>query len=264
ETWHPVDSSVDGAATTSTAGVHMPARILGEVPVAEDGSVYATVPSNTPFRVQYLDKNRMVVGRQHNRWLYVYPGEHFQQATKRELYTQQCGKCHGAVSGNPSDITTPPDVTTSASTTLARYENRNLLEPKDPVDLGEQTRRTVDFASDVQPILDRRCNGGTCHGSNSPAAGVDLSATPTEHYSTAYEELLAAGEGSGGGNRYVDAASGRARTSHLVEIVRGEEFDAPKSIAGHPSVEVPDDEVLTIVRWIETGAHYEVSETDGR
>ena len=83
-------------------------------------------------------------------------------------------------------------------------------------------------------------------------------AAPTARYDAAYEALVARGEGSLGGFRYVDVVGTTARGSHLVERLLGEELDAPRALdqarahRGEPPLS--DDEVRTIARWIEAGS----------
>lgn len=267
--WGPIDSkdSLPGPTTNTTAGHHLPSRILGEVPVEPDGSVSVRLPPNTPFRTQFLDEQKMVVGRPHNRWLYAWPGQHFKQSTLPELYDQRCAGCHGSSTGRPIDAWRQPDATSSASLTLARYDDADPLKPRPPLELGDDTRKTVDFRSDIEPIIDAHCTNHGCHSAASSAGGLNLSTTETEHYSVAYEHLLAKGSGSKHGMKYIDQAAGRARTSYLVEVLRDTELNAPRELQPHPPLQLSDEEILTVVRWIETGAHYDLADmvdVDGR
>jgi hypothetical protein len=90
------------------------------------------------------------------------------------------------------------------------------------------------------------------------AAGLSLTTAPTARYDVAYESLVALGEGSRHGFRYVDVTGTSARGSHLVERVLGEELDAPRSTRGAPphrgSPPLDDDALRALARWIEAGA----------
>jgi hypothetical protein len=148
---------------------------------------------------------------------------------------------------------------------LSRFEQQNPRRPIEPPAVGPSTRIELDFQRDVQPILDRRCV--SCHGQTAPAAGLNLSGTPTEHFSRAYDALLAPGTGSGGGRAYVDDGDGRARTSFLIELLTGTELDAPRAVVGgaHPAVgegagPLTEDELLSVIRWIELGATFRGTE----
>ena len=253
---------VAGAGTTTSLSGHGPARILSEQALAADGTFQARIDVGVSFRVQGLDADRMTVGTMHNRWYYLAPGQKLVQGTAASAYDQRCAPCHGATDGDPDHAFTRPDVLTSASVTLSRYHDGDARRPIEATRLGDETRITVDFVSDVQPILTRACAVEGCHIGANPAAGVDLGSTATARFNHAYESLMVAGVGSGGGGRYVDAATGRARTSYLVELIGGVELDAPRALgtvgAPHPSgaAALSDADRLTIIRWIELGASF--------
>ncbi len=253
-----------GATAASLRG-RTPARVLAELPLEADGTFQVEVPAWVPFRLEGLDADHMALGTLHNRWYYLAPGQVMTQGAssfKPDTYSTRCAACHGAVSGNPAEVFTRPDILTTASVTLARYQGKNPRRPIAPTLVGEGTRFTVDFVDDVQPILSARCAG--CHSGAEPAGGLSLSDAPTTHYSDAYESLLAPGFGSGGGRRYVDDEDGSARHSYLVERLRGEELEAPERLplgaAPHPGdVEgepLSAEELQLLVRWIDLGASY--------
>jgi mono/diheme cytochrome c family protein len=257
-------------ATSVALGQHGAARILAELPVAADGSFQARVPAGVAFRIQPLDASRMALGTMHNRWYYTLPGQILTQgisaATGLRRYGSQCAACHGDPTGAArAPELEPPDVVTAASLSLSRFEQQNPRRPIEPPAVGPSTRIELDFQRDVQPILDRRCV--SCHGQTAPAAGLNLSGTPTEHFSRAYDALLAPGTGSGGGRAYVDDGDGRARTSFLIELLTGTELDAPRAVVGgaHPAVgegagPLTEDELLSVIRWIELGATFRGTE----
>lgn len=263
--WHPVRAPGRDGATTVGLGGLGPARILAELPLAPDGSFQARIPAGVPFRIQPLDERRMAVGFPHNRWFDLAPGQRLVQglsvAAGLDRYETQCGACHGTAdgrSGQPFDHA-PPDALTGASLTLSRFERQDPRRPLPPPELGDATRIEVDFRRDVQPILDRSCG---CHGPEARAAGLDLSGRPSGPYTASYESLLRPGEGSGGGGAYVDARTGSARRSFLMELLTGEELDAPRALATpgtpHPAEgPLDEDDVLTLIRWIDLGANFD-------
>ncbi|OGQ17943.1 MAG: hypothetical protein A2138_02235 [Deltaproteobacteria bacterium RBG_16_71_12] len=255
-------------ATTASLGRHGPSRILAELPVEADGSFQARVPAGVAFRVQALDASRMAIGHPHNRWFSALPGQVLTQGISTAgglgRYGARCASCHGEPSG--AQVLPPmeaPDAITGASLSLARYQGQDPRLPIEPLDVGLATRVEVDFARDVQPILDARCV--QCHGGEQPAGSIDLSSTPTQHFTRSYEALLAPGEGSSGGRALVDDDAGRARASFLIELLTGRELDAPRALrrmrAPPPDLmpgahRLSDDELLTLVRWIELGATF--------
>jgi len=228
---------------------HAPARILGEVAVEDDFSLYLEVPPETPFRTQLLDESRMNIGHQHNRWLFAWRGQHFSQSTHRNLYDQSCGGCHGSASGLPEQTLASPDTTTRATLTLARFDGRNPRRPLEPGVLGESTQIEVDFVDDVAPILDAHCV--SCHSGDAPDGELDLGAGGDGAFSDAYTALLS--------GAWVDVSGYTARSSPVIELVTGRRLDARRDFSSHPELELSDDEQLTLVRWIEIGAPYEVS-----
>lgn len=252
----------DPASWWISNGAHDRTRILAELPVAPDSSFEATVPAGVPFRMQALDRDRMAIGAQQNRWIFVNGGESFPGGVSPELFGASCAPCHGSPSGVPEEAVVVPDAVTSASITLATHENLDRRHRLEPPTLGAATSVTVDYRRDVQPILDRTCAVEGCHVAPAPAAGLSLEGQATRFYSRSYESLLRRGEGSVGGHAYVDERGSSARGSALIERLTGRELDAPARLSGTcPPVgaDVPPlspDDLLTIVRWIELGAAY--------
>lgn len=253
---------VAGATAQSLRG-RTPARVLAELPLEADGTFQVELPAWVPFRLEALDADRMAVGTLHNRWYYVAPGQVMTQgasSSKPDIYSTRCAACHGALDGDPDQVFTRPDILTTASVTLSRYQGRNPRRPLPPQLVGDATRFTVDFVDDVQPLLQQRCAG--CHGGAEPAGGLSLTDAATAHFSDAYESLLAPGFGSGGERRYVDDDDGSARRSFLIEKLRGEELEAPERLppgaSAHPADRGAEpltaEELTVLVRWIDLGA----------
>jgi cytochrome c553 len=133
-------------------------QLLGTVPVEEDGSAFFEAPAKTPILFQALDENgRMVQGMRS--LVYLQPGE-----------AASCVGCH-------EDRTTAvPSVKTIAST-------------KKPAQIvpGPDGSKPLSFPILVQPVLDRACV--SCHNAEKAEGGFDLTGTPTERYTKAYEAL---------------------------------------------------------------------------
>ncbi|MCC6899276.1 MAG: PD40 domain-containing protein [Polyangiaceae bacterium] len=248
-------------ATTTSLGWHGKSRILAELPLADDGSFQASVPARVPFRIQFLNEQRMAVGHPHNRWFDLQPGQTLTQGLSVsagiERYDARCASCHGAASG---DGTNPPrfeapDLVSAASLTLSRYQAQDPRRPLPPAETGDPTRIGVDFVKDVQPILSARCAG--CHGGATPAAQLALESTATTWYSVAYEALLDPTRS------LVDADTGSAFRSHLIERLTGNELGAKRKLphaAAHPgehgAATLSKTELLTLVRWLDLGASF--------
>jgi hypothetical protein len=244
--------------STAPVGVslHGRARILGETPLL-GGSVYLSVPADTPFRVQLLNKDRMAVGTQHNRFNHVAPGEKFPGGVSPDLYPTLCAGCHGGVSGDPKDVGGPvPDIVTAASLTLATHENGDARRPRKPVSVGAD-RIAVSYVADIAPLIARSCQ--KCHDSAAPQGDLSLTPSPAPPFDSAYLALLQKGQGSSNGFAYVDSQTPSAFQSHLIERLYAREFGAGRSLNGGSCVGDPplnDDERRTFVRWVDLGAPY--------
>lgn len=146
-------------------------RLLGTVPVEEDGSACFRVPADVPVYFAALDENMMEVQRM-RAFTQVRAGER-----------TACIGCHEA------RITAPANAVPLAS----RREPSTIEPPPDGV-------HAPDFAYDVQPVLDRHCQ--RCHSGADPAGKLDLSDTRTNLFNVAYENLVTRGYVA-----YVDANS---------------------------------------------------------
>ena len=249
--------SHEGATSTGIAA-HPPARVLAELPLASDGTFGVDVPSGVPFRIQGLDAGGLATGTAHNRWYDVSPGQVIKQGvghTNPRFYAAQCAACHGGLDGDPASVFMEPDVMTTATVTLSRFEGADPRRPRVLPSAGDATRSEVDFRRDVEPIL-AACGDAGCHSAADQAGGLTLGDDATTWYSDAYESLLAPGARSAGGFDWVDAATPSAVRSHLVEWLRGVELDAPGELpeGASPHGGLSDEEVSTIQTWIELGA----------
>lgn len=252
---------LDGATNLSLNG-RMPLFAAVEIPPAMDGSLAAYVPPNVPLRVVTLDSDHLAVGALQHQWYAPLPGERFPVGIPLSSFAARCSGCHGAMDGKPETVLQPPvDAITQASITSALYADSDRRRPADLPSVGPSMFVLVDFAKNVQPILDTKCATSACHGGGTPAGGLSLTAAPTAHYSDAYESLLAPGMGSAHGYAYVDAFGLRARESYLAERIMRREYDAPRSLEGRfcppeGSPALSPDELTTIIRWIEFGSTF--------
>ena len=112
-------------------------RILGTVPVEEDGSAFFRLPANMPISLQPLDEKGRALQLMRS-WMVGMPGE-----------TVSCIGCHEG-----------QNETASVRTTIAAL--------KDPVDITpwQGPARPFSFALEVQPVLDTYCVG--CHNGKNP------------------------------------------------------------------------------------------------
>ena len=247
------------SATRLSLTGRMPLFIAAEVPPAEDGSLAAHVPARVSVRVVTLNAEGIATGALQPHWYAVQPGERFPVGIPLTSYNARCGGCHGGMDGKQQSVLVPPtDFVTQASITAALYQDVDRRRPKDLPTVDSTFFHFVDFVKDVQPILTAKCAG--CHVAPTPAGGLTLTATPTQHYTDAYESLLEPGTGSLNGYRYVDATGARARGSTLAERLLNRELEAPQAQTGQcPPVGSPQltaEERTIIFRWIELGATF--------
>ncbi len=112
-------------------------RVLGTVPVEEDGSANFLVPANTPISVQPLDAEGKALQVMRS-WMTAMPGE-----------VLSCVGCH------EHQNTTPP-----ARTTTAANRRPSKIAP------WYGPTRGFSFKREVQPVLDKYCLG--CHNPDLP------------------------------------------------------------------------------------------------
>lgn len=136
-------------------------RIIGEVPVFQDGSAIFKVPANTPISIQPLDEKGRALQLMRS-WFVAMPGE-----------IVSCVGCH-----EPQN-TVSPSVATIART--------KLPVPPEPF-YGPE--RPVTYEGEVQPVLDKYCIG--CHNGDDPDGELpnfaDKSKGPM-HFSNSYHAL---------------------------------------------------------------------------
>ncbi len=107
-------------------------RILGTVPVHEDGSAMFRIPANTPLCVQPLDEDGRAVQLMRS-WFTAMPGENV-----------SCVGCHE----QQNEI-------------LSTHPRLAARRPVVDIEPWYGPPRGLDFERDVQPVLDRYCVG--CH-----------------------------------------------------------------------------------------------------
>lgn len=129
-------------------------KVLGIVPVEEDGSALFSAPANCPLYFQLLDENGCVVQTMRS-WTTLMPNESF-----------ACVGCH-------VDKNTAPTV--SGTTTLAMKKGVQELIPDlwmdaehDPYDDADMVG--FSFLEEVQPILDKSCV--VCHSDQNAALSM--------------------------------------------------------------------------------------------
>lgn len=196
-------------------------RILGTVPVEEDGSAYFEVPANTFVFFQALDAKGMMIQSMRS-GTYVQPGE-----------TYGCIGCHES----RVDSVPPPG-------------RRPLAVRRRPDKMNgwNGPPRRFSFQAEVQPVLDRNCI--SCHDYGKPAAKkLNLAGDRDVVFNTSYVDLWSQGgiKCVGGGPAEIQPAySWGSHVSPLIQVL----------LAGHSDVVLTEEEMSRLITWVDLNAPY--------
>jgi len=190
-------------------------RILGTVPVEEDGSVIFKIPANTPVSIQPLDEDGAAVQWMRS-WFTGQPGE-----------VVSCIGCHE----DQNQIPIP---------------KRVIASQKAPVSLTlpEGGVRSFTFDLEVQPILDRACVA--CHTGERKAFDLRGGKKDKRGYGTSYLNIhpYVHRQGPEADMLVLQPYEYHANTSELVRILK----------KGHYNVELTDAEWKKLYNWIDYNA----------
>ena len=193
-------------------------RLLGTVPIEEDGSVKFRIPANTPISIQPLDSEGRAIQWMRS-WLTGMPGE-----------TVSCVGCHE----DQNKIALPKNTIASSTT-----EVKEIQAPEGGV-------HSVNFEMDIQPILDRACVA--CHNEKSSLnfkkGNMDEEVGLSKSYLAFHPYVNRQGPEA-------DALVMRpyeyhASTSELIRILKND----------HHGVKLTDKEWRAIYTWIDMNAPY--------
>lgn len=190
-------------------------RMLGTVPVEEDGSVIFKIPANTPVSIQPLDKDGVAVQWMRS-WLTGQPGE-----------IVSCVGCHE----DQNQIVIPKRV-------IASQKAPHALTPP------EGGPRSFTFDLEVQPILDRACIA--CHNGEGKAFDLRGGKKDGKGYGTSYLNLhpYVHRQGGEGDMVVLYPYEYHPNTSELVRLLK----------KGHYNVQLTDAEWRKIYNWIDYNA----------
>ncbi len=190
-------------------------RLLGTVPVEEDGSVMFKIPANTPVSLQPLDESGAAIQWMRS-WFTGMPGE-----------IVSCIGCHE----DPNQIVMPKRVIASQKAPV------RLTKPEGGV-------RSFTFDLEMQPILDRACIA--CHTGEGRAFDLTGGKKDRRGYGTAYLNLhpFVHRQGPEAGIKVLYPYEYHANTSELVRLLK----------KGHYNVQLTDKEWRTLYNWIDYNA----------
>jgi hypothetical protein len=213
-------------------------RLIGETEVERDGSYHIYLPAETPVQLQILDEDGLALRT--SSWIWArYRGR------------QGCIGCH------EDPELTPPTRFVDA---LRKPGARLILPP--------ERRRSVDFRSDIAPIVEARCSG--CHGEGKRVRldGGLGAKDASGRFSRAYATLL-----SGLDVAATDEVVGRhvhpyrARTSPVIWHILGRNTARPwdGAAARAPVTPMPagavlgEDERRLFIEWIDLGGLWDAT-----
>ena len=190
-------------------------RLLGTVPVEEDGSVIFKIPANVPVALQPLDSEGRAVQWMRS-WFTGMPGE-----------TVSCIGCHE----NQNQLPIP---------------KRTVASRKAPVAIAapEGGTRSFTFDLEMQPILDRACIA--CHNGKNGSLDFRGGKKDQRGYSTSYLALhpYVHRQGPEADMPVLSPYEYHATTSELVRLLKN----------GHHNVSLTDKEWKTLYNWIDFNA----------
>ncbi len=191
-------------------------RLLGTVPVYEDGSACFKVPANTPIAIQPLDAEGKAIQLMRS-WFTAMPGE-----------VLSCIGCH-----EPQNVAAPVDITLAAR--QAPAEIKSWYGPT----------RGFSFVREVQPVLDKFCVG--CHADTGDTQALpDLSRKEENgwrNFTPSYLALHPYVRRPGPESDYhlLRPMEFHADSSELIQILR----------KGHHGVDLDDEAWDRLVTWID-------------
>ncbi len=211
-----------GTDQMSIFGTFTLERLLGTVPVAQDGSAYFRVPANRPIFFVALDENERAVKRMHS-FTSVLPGEKL-----------SCVGCHEE----------------RTETAGADEKNRLLrLMESAPVEIEpiKDVPEVFSFTRDIQPILDKYCL--ECHNPDREEGGFNISGHWTPLYTIGYAQMTwrrLFGDNRNRAQSNFEPYEIGTGSSRLVKLIEEK----------HAGVEMSEAEQRVVRLWIDAGANY--------
>lgn len=201
-------------------------RVVGVVPVADDGSAHFKVPAGTALYFQPLDGKGRALQWMRS-WVTLQPGER-----------QSCVGCHDARNTAPEKI---------GSAGVYAMSGASVMTGDGMKPLHPETRYPDPFSfhKEVQPVLDRACV--SCHDHNHPR-GIDLRGDKTDGFSLGYEHFrrFVQVPGTRQDPPVIPPKSQGAIASRVIAMLE----------AGHHKVKLTEPEWDRLVTWIDLNAPY--------
>ncbi|MDP6523245.1 MAG: discoidin domain-containing protein [Kiritimatiellia bacterium] len=197
-------------------------RIVGTIPVEEDGSAFMELPANRAFFFVALDEKNNSVKRMQS-FLTVMPGE-----------VLSCVGCHEERGKTPVD---------TVNMGLLKAVKRAPSKPEPIKGIPD----VFDFPRDIQPILDKHCL--KCHDNKTRKGGVLLTGDRGPMFSHSYVTLTVKKQVADGRNQPKSNYPPRALGTSASPLMK-------KIDGSHHKVKVSQHEEDMIRYWIESAACY--------
>ena len=194
-------------------------RILGTVPVEEDGSATFRIPANTPISLQPLDENGSALQLMRS-WLTGMPGE-----------VLSCVGCHESQNSAPM-----------AKFTIASRKTPSEIKP------WYGSARPFSYNNEIKPVIEKRCVA--CHNAN--AKGIpDFSSDENSGYQGFSKSYMALHPyvrrpGCESDFRILEPMDYYSNTSDLIQMLS----------KGHHGVSLSNEEWDRLVTWIDLNVPY--------
>jgi hypothetical protein len=212
----------------SAGGTFSVERLIGSVPVSEDGSAYFKLPALRSFLFLAMDEKGHCVKRMHS-FTSVMPGEN-----------TTCIGCHERRTESPN---------ADDRDRLFRMMRTPPVDPEPVAGVPE----IFDFLRDIQPILDKHCL--ECHHHDREEGGFNISGHwgplyPIGYIQMSWRQLF-------GDNRIILPYSEHSKSNFdPYEIGTGSSRLLKLIEEGHEGVEMPENEQKIIRHWLDAGANH--------
>lgn len=192
-------------------------RILGEVPVEDDGSASFVIPANTPVALQPLDENGAALQLMRT-WFVGMPGENV-----------SCVGCHESQN----------EVSPSRLTKAARRAPSQIEPWYGPA-------RPFAFETEVQPVLEKHCV--SCHNGSKPGRPDYTKRNQHAKGSGAYADLhpYVRRPGPESDMHFFNPMEYHVSTSNLIQMLN----------KGHHGVKLDQESREKLYAWIDLNAPY--------
>ncbi|MEI6891530.1 MAG: hypothetical protein V5783_05090 [Pontiella sp.] len=195
-------------------------RILGTVPVEDDGSAFFAIPSDTFVFFQLLDQEGKMI------------------QSMRSGTILQSGETQGCVGCHENRVDSPP------ASALGRQA---LLRPPSQMGEGYGAGRMFNYLTEVQPIFDKHCV--ECHDFNTDAGGVlNLAGDKELIFNVSYNELHRKNQVTVAGGGRAEIYPAKSWGSYASKLT-------PR-LKEHKEVSLSDQEKMRIYTWMDLNGIY--------